>query len=551
MVAIGEVAARVAISTRGLARAGIIGPHHARQLFGMGRAVRRYGFSVAGAYGAAAARAGDQTAVIDERGTSSYAEMERDTSALASGLAGLGVRDSDRVGLLCRNHRDFIAATVALAKLGADTVYLNVRSGARELEGAVDREGVSAVIVDQDLLASAAGLPRRVARIVAWNEGVSDGLRSLAALTAHRGAPPARRREGNQILLTSGTTGEPRGAHRRRSANAAALLAVVSNLPFRRGDVTHIASPLFHAWGLGHLAIAAVTRSTLVLRRQFDPEATLSLISQHKVTALVTLPVMLHRIMQLPDTISAKYDTSSLRVVAVSGSALPGDLAVAFMDRFGDVVYNLYGSTEVGWASIATPADLRASPGTAGRPPRGTVLRLLDENDRVVPARRRGRIFVGNRMLFSAYTGGGTKPVVDGLMATGDVGHCDDDGRLFVDGRDDDLIISGGEKFFPGEIEDVLVGHPGVAEACVVGAPDPEWGQRAVAYVVVHDSGGADAAELRSYLRARLTIYKVPKKIISVEQLPRNATGKVLRNRISLDRSWSDEPTATSRMDWS
>ena len=157
------------------------------------------------------------------------------------------------------------------------------------------------------------------------------------------------------------------------------------------------------------------------------------------------------------------------------------------MDLFGENLYNLYGSTEVAWATIATPQDLREAPGTAGKPPRGTVVKLFDDDGKPVAQGDTGRIFVGNEMQFEGYTGGGDKDVIEGLMSSGDVGHFDEKGRLFVDGRDDDMIVSGGENVFPQEVEDLLSGHEKIAEAAVFGVDDEEFGQRLKAVVVTKD----------------------------------------------------------------
>jgi fatty-acyl-CoA synthase len=271
--------------------------------------------------------------------------------------------------------------------------------------------------------------------------------------------------------------------------------------------------------------------STLILRPRFDPSEVLALIDEHRVTVVAAVPVMLQRLVDAAGA-DGRRRHSSLRVVAVSGSALPGDLAERFMDRFGDVLYNLYGSTEVAWASIATPADLRAAPGTAGRPPPGTVVRLRGDDDGPVGPSHRGRIFVGNSMLFSGYTDRATKPIVDGLMATGDTGYFDRAGRLFVEGRDDDMIVSGGENVFPGEVEDLLAGHPAVLEDAVIGVPDAEFGQRLRAFVVLRPGREAGADELRAYVRDRLARYKVPRDVVFLDALPRNATGKVLKRSL-------------------
>jgi len=213
----------------------------------------------------------------------------------------------------------------------------------------------------------------------------------------------------------------------------------------------------------------------------------------------------------------------------VSGSALSAELATQTMDLLGDVVYNLYGSTEVAYATIATPADLRAAPGTVGRPPYGTTIKLLDPEGREVAPGGTGRIFVGNSIQFEGYTGGGNKEQVAGLMATGDVGHFDAGGRLFVDGRDDDMIVSGGENVFPREIEELLATHDSIVEAAVVGVDDPDFGARLRAYVVPNVGSDIDEDGVRDFVKANLARYKVPRDVRFLDELPRNPAGKVVK----------------------
>ncbi len=290
-----------------------------------------------------------------------------------------------------------------------------------------------------------------------------------------------------------------------------------------------IAAPMFHSWGYAHFTLGLPLASTFVLSRRFDPEDTLRAVARHRASALVVVPVMLQRILELPPETIARYDVSCLKVIAVSGSVLPGELATRAMDLFGDVLYNLYGSTEVAWATIATPTDLRAAPGTAGRPPIGTVVKLLDVDGREVAPGAGGRIFVANEMMFEGYTGGGGKEIVDGLMSTGDVGHFDADGRLFVDGRDDEMIVSGGENVFPREVEDLLAGHREIEEAAVVGVEDKEFGQRLKAFVVARNGTELTEEAVKGYVKENLARYKVPRDVVFLEELPRNATGKILK----------------------
>jgi fatty-acyl-CoA synthase len=199
----------------------------------------------------------------------------------------------------------------------------------------------------------------------------------------------------------------------------------------------------------------------------------------------------------------------------------------------GEKLYNFYGSTEVAYATFATPEDLRAAPGCAGRVPIGAVVKLYDFDGRPVEAiDRPGRIFVGNGFQFDGYTGGGSKEVIDGLMSTGDVGHFDAAGRLWIDGRDDDMIVSGGENLFPGEVEELLITHPAVEEAAVIGVEDEEFGKRLAAFVVRRDDAPLTEDGVREFVKANLARYKVPRDVTFLDELPRTPTGKVLKREL-------------------
>jgi len=345
--------------------------------------------------------------------------------------------------------------------------------------------------------------------------------------------PPA---PGRGTILTSGTTGTPKGAQRSSTtSDPTSTLGILELLPVRTSARTLVSAPMFHSWGLAQLLMGSALGVTFILQRRFDPEQVLAAIERHRAELLVVVPVMLQRILALGPERIARYDTRSLRGVLASGSALPGELALRWMDTFADNLYNFYGSTEVAQASIATPEDLRVAPGTAGRVPRGTVVRILDEKGREVPRGETGRIFVANAMQFEGYTGGGNKEIVDGMMSVGDLGWFDENGRLFVGGRDDDMIVSGGENVFPREVEDLLSDRPDVHEAAVIGVPDDEFGQRLRAFVVMEPGAAFDEAALKQYVRDRLARHKVPREIVLVDELPRNPTGKVLKRVL---REW-------------
>ena len=523
-----------------LISSGLIRPMRPDHLVRIGRLYRAWGPTPALGYLAASLRRPDDTALIDELGALTFADVNRRTNALAHALADDGIGEGDRVAVMCRNHRGFVDATVALSKLGAHCLYLNTSFAGPQISDVVKREDASAIVYDQEFTDLVAEAAEGRKTYVAWEEvdGDDDAIEiddSLEHLI-RRGdpsdpVPPGE--SGRTVILTSGTTGTPKGATRQSPTSVEPAAALLSKIPLHEGEVTMIAAPLFHAWGFAHFVLGILFGSTLVLRRRFDPEQTLAATAEHRASALVVVPVMLQRILELPEEVRDRYDLRALRVIAVSGSALPGPLATATMDAFGDIVYNLYGSTEVAWATIATPEDLRAAPGTAGQPPRGTIVKLYDDEGREVPQGDTGRIFVGNEMMFEGYTGGGSKEVINGLMATGDVGHFDRGGRLHVDGRDDDMIVSGGENVFPGEVEDLLSGHKGVADVAVFGIDDEKFGQRLKAAVVKRKGQAVTEKELKDYVKANLAAYKVPREIQFVDELPRTATGKILKRELA------------------
>jgi fatty-acyl-CoA synthase len=499
-------------------------------------ALRRWGPTPAAAYTASTARWPERTAIVDERGALTFAEVHARTNALAHELSRAGVGEHDGVAIMCRNHRGFIEATVACSKLGASALYLNTAFAGPQIADVLAREDPVAVIYDEEFAELVAAGASGRKRFVAWSEpGAKPGDPVLEPLIAagERGELRPPEEKGRVIILTSGTTGTPKGAARKQPETIEPIAALLSKIPLRARETTVIGAPMFHSWGFAHFTLGMTLASTLVLRRTFDPEETVKAVAQHRASALALVPVMLKRILDLGPETLARYDTRCLRIVALSGSALPGELAVHAMDTFGEVLYNLYGSTEVAWATIATPEDLRAAPGTAGRAPIGTVVKLLDEEGREVAPGQGGRIFVANEMMFEGYTGGGGKEIVDGLMSTGDVGHFDADGRLFVDGRDDEMIVSGGENVFPREVEDLLADHGDIHEAAVVGVADEEFGQRLKAFVVARNGAQLTEEAIQLYVKQNLARYKVPREVVFLPELPRNATGKVLKRELA------------------
>jgi acyl-CoA synthetase (AMP-forming)/AMP-acid ligase II len=528
-----QAASDKAFEVRVLREAGILGVHRPDKSAKVISAFLRWGASPALGITTAAIHHPHETALIDERGSLTFEQLQRRTNALAHAFERMGISHGDGVGVMCRNHRGFIETTLAAAKVGASALYLNTMFAGPQLVEVTRREAPKALVHDEEFTGLLDGVDESVQRIVGWSEG-ETGAVTLDSLIAsgdesNLKPPPDKPRF---VILTSGTTGTPKGAQRSSPDGLFAIAALLDKIPYRSRETMMIAAPLFHSWGFFHFIMSLPTASTMVLRRRFDEEETLRAVQDHRAQVLAVVPVMLQRILQLPEETLASYDLSSLRITSLSGSALPGELAIEWMDRFGDNVYNLYGSTEVAYATVATPADLRAAPGTAGKPPRGTVVRLYDEQGRALPQGEVGRIFVGNEMSFEGYTGGGGKEAIDGLLSSGDVGHLDAAGRLFIDGRDDEMIVSGGENVFPREVEDLLADHEGVVEVAVIGVEDEEYGQRLKAFVVLDSEAEASEEDLKAYVKGRLAGYKAPREVEFLEELPRNATGKVLKREL-------------------
>jgi acyl-CoA synthetase (AMP-forming)/AMP-acid ligase II len=478
----------------------------------------------------------DDTAIIDEAGALTWLETHRRSNALARALRDEGIGLGDGVAIMCRNHRYFIEATMACSKLGAVALYLNTAFAGPQLVDVMEREQPGALIYDQEFTELLSDVKGEMRRYVAWEDEVDEVAETTVEQlisSAHADDLEAPPEHGRYIILTSGTTGTPKGAQRGQPEGLGALAALLSKIPRRYGETAMIAAPLFHSWGFLHFILSLPTAATMVLRPRFDPEDTLRAVAEHRARVLAVVPVMMQRILALPEEVKRRYDLSSLEVTAASGSALPGELATKWMDEFGDNLYNLYGSTEVSWATIATPEDMRAAPGTAGRPPRGTVIRIVDEDGKDVPSGETGRIFVGNQLAFEGYTGGGDKEHLGELLSSGDVGHFDTDGRLFIDGRDDEMIVSGGENVFPREVEDLLADHESVEEAAAIGVDDEEFGQRLRAFVVKEEGKDVSEEDLKGYVKQNLARYKVPREIVFVDELPRNATGKVLKRELA------------------
>jgi acyl-CoA synthetase (AMP-forming)/AMP-acid ligase II len=519
-----------------LRRAGMIAPMRPDGYLKMVAAMRREGMGMTVGFASAAQHCPDRPGLVDELGTLTWRQLDERINALAAALQQLPTGQPKVIRVMCRNHRGFVEAVVASSRIGSDVVLLNTSFAGPAMADVVNREGVEAVIYDEEFTAT---VDRALAdkpdatRILAWTDGQHE-LTVEKLIADHAGLQPERTgRKGRMILLTSGTTGTPKGANQSGGgAGIGTLKAILDRTPWRAGETIVIVAPMFHAWGFSQLIFAASMACTVVTRRKFDPEATLDLIDRHQATGLAVVPVMFDRIMDLPAEVRNRYSGRSLRFAAASGSRMRPDVVTAFMNQFGDVIYNNYNATEAGMIATATPQDLRAAPNTAGRPAGGTEIRILETEFNEVPTGEVGTIYVRNDTQFDGCTEGATKDFHAGFMSSGDVGYLDEAGRLFVVGRDDEMIVSGAENVYPIEVEKTLAAHPEVAEAAVIGVDDEQYGQRLAPFVVLEPGGSAAPDVLKQHVRDNLANYKVPRELSVLDELPRGSTGKVLRNEL-------------------
>ena len=491
-------------------------------------ALQEWGTTLGGLVKAAALAQPGKRAVIDDTGSLTYAELDERTDRLALALPLSGPRP--RVGVLCRNHRGLVETLVACGKRGAETVLLNTGSGPGQLRSVLTEFRPDLLVCDAEFAAMLAACPPPLRESVIWADEPMPGGPLLEGLIADTPAahvePP--RSDGRIIMLSSGTGGRPKGARRRPRPGLGPLGSILSRIPLRGRQTFVVDAPVFHMWGFSALQLGLALRATLVLHRRFDPEQTLSELGRWRRCALFAVPVMIQRIMELPAAVRESYDTRGLRVVALSGSSLPGDLAHRFMDVFGDRLYNVYGSTEASWVSIAVPKELRVNPATAGRPPRGTSVAVVGNEGERLPRATIGRVFSGNENAFEGYTSGNPTEVWEGLIFTGDLGHLDSRGLLYVDGRHDGMVVSGGENVVPREVEDVLARLPEVREVAVRGVEDAEYGQRLAAYIVLRPGARLAEEEVREHVRGQIARHAVPRDVLFIPELPRNATGKIV-----------------------
>jgi fatty-acyl-CoA synthase len=479
---------------------------------------------------------GDKAALIDRNGSESWKELDRRANKVARALQQNGIVGGHRVATLLRNGREMIELLLGTQKVGIVATPLNTWAKPKELKNTLESADPSLLVYDTKHSEQVHAAAHEGVSLVHVGDDAdaldhSISLEQMIEGQSYLPAPPFTRNRGTAkvVIHTSGTTGTPKGAQRDSSSAGLGTFAnLLERVPYRRDDIIFCPAPLFHSFGLATFTFSLALGSTLVLPEKFDPEDSLKWIEEHQATAASFIPVMIKRIVSLDDEVKNRYDLSSLRIVMASGSAMSPELRSAAVDVFGDVLYDLYGSTEVGWATIATPEDMKQKPKTVGRPVEGIEIAVFSEQGEKRGPGEVGELFIKSDILFEGYTSGESKDERDGYMSIGDVGYRDEDGHLFIEGRTDDMVVVGGENVYPIEIEETIEGIDGVKEAAVLGVKDEEYGEVLAAFVV----GSPSPEEIQSTCKEQLASYKVPRRIEKLDELPRTSTGKVLKREL-------------------
>ncbi|XXT16238.1 AMP-binding protein [Sorangium sp. So ce429] len=471
----------------------------------------------------------------------SFFALNEAIDRLGYALDRRGVGPGTTVLLVLKNRPEFVMSQIALARVGASVVTASWRSTPAELSYLAGHSGARLLVFDADIadmIREAAprltGIPRDGMIAVGAR---AEGFSHFDELLAGRGDAPDRSEQAAVVMYTSGTTGKPKGAVRGfgRSVVLSALGAIGAT-PMRVGDVHLAVCPLYHLTAFGFVSLSLVLGATIVILPEFQPELFLEAIQRYRVTTTAVVPTMLHRVLELGEARIRAYDTSSLTAIFAGGAPLPPALAAEAMGVFGDRLFNFYGATETGIVTVASPADLRASPGTIGRPVAGSELMLVGEDGRPCRDGEVGELYVKSPLLVSGYHGdpdATRESTLDGFFSVGDLARRDARGCYHIEGRKRDLIISGGVNVYPAEVESVLHDHPAIAEAAVVGVPDRAWGERVRAFIALRPGASASEDDIKAHCRAQLAGPKIPREIVFVDALPRNPTGKVMKRELT------------------
>ena len=482
-----------------------------------------------------AAAAGDRAAVIEDGAVTTYAAFNEEVNRLVGGLAGLGTTSGRRAVWCGPNSRQVLAFMHACRKLGLVAVPMSCRFTAEEMRHVLADSGASLVAVDAAQAPLVAGLAAELAtppEVVVFR-GEHPGTHSWDALVAEGSPaePPPPADYGAAMMYTSGTTGRPKGAVRTRS-DRAVLGAMLGALRFGSGEVHLTTGPLYHAGPNAFALLTHLTGGTVVVMRSFDPAEWLRLVATHGVTSTFSAPTHLKRIVSLPDDVLAAADVSSLRTLIANAAPVPYALKQEVVAKLGEgFLFEVYGSTELGIATVLAPEDQLRKPGSCGRPYGGIELKVVDDDGGDLPAGEAGELFIRTALAIDGYHGAEAQmaELPGDWKSVGDVGWIDDEGYVYVCDRKTDMIITGGMNVYPAEVEAAIHACPGVLDVAVIGVPDDGWGERVHAVVQPRPGHSLDLAAIEAAVGTSLAGFKRPRSWEVRDTLPRTDSGKLLK----------------------
>jgi acyl-CoA synthetase (AMP-forming)/AMP-acid ligase II len=500
------------------------------------------------AIAAHAARKPDALALVEGERRLSWRQFREQRDRLAAGLVGLGLARGEHVVNYSPNSLEYVLVSSAARAAGLVPVPMNHRLSAEEVAYVLDDSDAAAVFVADAFMPLAAQVrtgARRVRHWIALEQQRPPWATPLGDLLAREGTAELALDDGQSLggsmIYTAGTTGKPKGALR-RNVEHASVLPRLQALDVAREHVHLAAGPLYHSAPGSFAAYAHVFGGAVVVLSKFEPEAALAAIARHRCTSTFMAPTLLKRIAELPETVRARHDVSSMQVIVVAAAPCPMKVKEDVLRMFGPVLYEFYGSTELGINTILRPEDVLRKPGSCGRAAPGLELAILDDDGRPLAPGQPGELFVRRYSgVFDEYykKPEATRETQRGdWLSVGDVAWMDDEGFVHICDRKRDMIISGGVNIYPAEIEDVLHRHPAVADVAVFGVPDDDWGERVHAAVQPRPGATASADEIIAFARQHLAGYKAPREVSFHTTFPRDSAGKLVK-RVLREPHWA------------
>ena len=490
----------------------------------------------------------DAVAQIEGDRSLTWRELLERRNRVANALVKQGVGRGEHVIIYAPNSLEYLLASAATRAANAVPIPMNHRLVADEVSYILEHSDAVAAFVGGPYVAMAEEVRRHAARVRLWITLGSEHRPWATSLdelleqggTDYPAVDPAQGL-GGSMIYTGGTTGKPKGALRAAS-DAQTTLAFMQALGMMHDDHAHlVAGPLYHSAPGSFSLFAALLGGTVVVMPRFDPEQALHLIDKHRITSTFMAPTLVKRIVDLPESVRARYDVSSMRALIVAAAPCPMRVKEAALGYFGACLYEFYGSTELGINTILRPEDVLRKPGSCGRAAPNIEIALLDDEGRPVPTGEPGEVYVRRfRGMFDAYYKNSEATVQterDGWHSVGDVAWVDAEGFYTLCDRKRDMIISGGVNIYPAEIEDALHRHPAIEDVAVFGVPDDDWGERVHAAVQLRPNQALTADELRAFARRHLADYKVPREVSFPENFPRDTAGKLVK-RLLRDPYW-------------